>query len=229
MLPWQDQINFLLYHPCFFPLTDGTRHQIGFAFTTFDNQVYFSTRSQWFNHQKRIAARTVTQMATEKKSVVYALMKYGSQASMVKSFPTSSSRQETIDDVKAAIEGVSEPRGNGDIENALQMALNEMFKKDGKDKKGTNPTVRKTLILFVEQGSFRPEELTRAALQNSKKLFEERGVTILPVVMGKEADISVVEPLLLRNRGQAIAVKDTKSPVTGITDLVGDFNKKGKL
>lgn len=203
---------------------------------------------KWFQHQKKISTGLIDEMTKAKKMTTYSIMKYGSRATMEVPFASQQRRAE----IESSIERMSEPQGKGDLENALETAFTEMFPalpsttsafEFNRDEYFT----RKTMILFVERKEVSSYStnggISDEAFEYARELRQNRGVTILAVVMGNDdvvnddgdgekANLENVEKLV-GQQGKVIIIRDANkfqdNSILDLPDILDELKKKGSV
>ena len=207
---------------------------------------------KWFQHQKKISTSLIDEMEKAKKKTIYSLMKYGSRGATIHVPFTSQQRRA---DIESSIERMSEPQGKGDLENALKIVATKMFPPlsstttSAIEQNKEDNFTPKTLIIFVERKEVTSStngKISGKAFEYARDLKQNRGVTILAVVMGEDDDVndgsddggvktSMADvERLVGKRGKVIIVKDTNKPtknnnkpILDLPDILEKLKKKG--
>ena len=207
---------------------------------------------KWFQHQKKISTSLIDEMEKAKKKTIYSLMKYGSRGATIHVPFTSQQRRA---DIESSIERMSEPQGKGDLENALKIVATKMFPPlsstttSAVEQNKEDNFTPKTLIIFVERKEVTSStngKISDKAFEYARDLKQNRGVTILAVVMGEDDDVndgsddggvktSMADvERLVGKQGKVIVVKDTNKPtknnnkpILDLPDILEKLKKKG--
>ena len=162
-----------------------------------------------FDKMKDTVDTIIKQYGTDK--IRYALMTFGDTPSVIVDFSDGRGKQA----LRTAVQQLSRPTGDPDVEKALKEAEN-LF-----DNALPRPGSRRILVIFVDKKT--PN--SRDDLKEAANPMIEKTVTIVPVVVGPEVDIDEIE--VIPPNKEYIAICEPLEPDTW-PEIIIDKSLKGE-
>ena len=146
---------------------------------------------------------------------LYAMVVFGQDASIIRTF-----QKVEKDTLISVIQGAESPSGGPNIVDALQTSKMLFFQPSG----GARPDSRKIIVIMIDRKSVN----TESQLEKVVDEYERNKVKFVTVVIGDEADPSVLSPLTPDKKNSSVLVTDKDVDPTKVAKDIWDMLGLGK-
>ena len=180
--------------------------------TSFSQQLFKSEVEKWFQLQKNIVSKIVTDFSLKYHDVKFAIATYGkSMKYIVKPFTSFGDSRVSI---MKSLKAVTAPNGPSNVLDTLQEA-SKIIKLNSE-----SDTKTKILIIFVEK------EIEDNDFKEVIQVLKTRNVKILPIITGPHVSDKNLDDILDKE-GDVVMIPEIEEPKPSILDVLDELLKKG--